>query len=149
MPHCSAQFATAFPISIRCTTCRLNWFAVTGPAKLTSGYNAAGDRSSLVDSKGGTVLSTFDAKHQLTSRSQSAIGVRVEYAYNQNGDRSESRRYNAAAGGALVGKTIYGYDFARRLTNENHLLGATTVMAYANAYDGAGRIQSETRHKSS
>src|SRR5438309_8991824 len=87
---------------------------------LTSGYDAAGNRTSLADNLGGQNAYTFDVRNWLTELTQSGTGVapkRVDFAYDAAGRRTGLTRYADLAGAQTVLVSSYSYDNADRLTD--------------------------------
>ena len=117
---------------------------------LTMGYDAAGYRTSVADSQGGTVASVYDAGGRLTRRSFSGGSLptmRIDLGYNNRDQLTSLSRYADLAGTQLVGTTALAYDNAGNLTNLQHKDGAGSNLAnYVNIFDVDNRITSETRN---
>ena len=118
---------------------------------LTSGYDPAGNRTSLTDGLGGVNGSTYDVRDELTSLTQSGTGVtpkRADFAYDAAGRRTSLTRYSDLAGATTVLATAYAYDAADRLTSLTHetaLTGGTVVASSGYTLDNADRLTSESR----
>jgi len=97
-------------------------------AALTFGYDAAGNRTSVLDSGGGVTTITFDAVNQQTSEEFGGPGLtrvkdtrkvtgngglRFDYAHTARGDVASLTRYSDLAGTSVVGTTAYQYDAGR------------------------------------
>jgi RHS repeat-associated protein len=121
----------------------------TGPSTtLTYTYDAAGNRLSVTDNLGARVVSTYDPRNLLTSQTwqgSSIDPIKVEYSYDQRGDRTETKRFADTAGTQLVGRTTYNNDASQRLTSLTHFNGSNAVLAdYQYAYNLANQLTSET-----
>jgi RHS repeat-associated protein len=118
---------------------------------LTSGYDNAGNRTSMTDSLGGVTGYAYDSRNQLTSLTQSGTGVapkRADFTYDGAGRRTSLTRYSDLAGSTTVLATAYTYDDANRLTGLTHetaLSGGTVRASYGYTLDAADRLTSESR----
>ncbi|MFO0804139.1 MAG: RHS repeat-associated core domain-containing protein [Gemmataceae bacterium] len=115
---------------------------------LTFGYDAVGNRTSVVDSKGGRATMTFDARNLQTAEELGGTGVtpiRETRTYTDAGRLDTTTRYKSSLMWTSVGSTTHAYDAAGRLTGITHKDGMMTALAsYAYAYDAADRLTSET-----
>lgn len=118
---------------------------------LTYTYDRAGNRLSVIDNLGVRVDSTYDPRNLLTSQTWQGGGidsVRVEYAYNARGNRTEVERFADALGSQLIGRSTSEYDALQRLTELTHLNATGTVLAnYDHTYDAASSLTSETYNR--
>ena len=89
----------------------------------------------------------YDADHRLTSRSyQDAHSqLRIDLAYNSDGELSAEARYADLAGTELSGTSALSYDPAERTAAIVHSNASGQVLAsFGYQYDSAGRLASET-----
>jgi choice-of-anchor C domain-containing protein len=117
---------------------------------LTYGYDANGNRKSVVDNFGVRVDSVYSDRNELLSRTMQGGGVsaaRVEFEYADNGERKLLERFSDATGTNLVGSTSYAYfanGLSKTITHKNAAGG--TLVNYDYLYDLAGRLKSEVHH---
>ncbi len=113
---------------------------------LTYGHDLAGNVTSILDSLGGQVTSTFDGSNRLTSRSLTGVSnpLSATFGYNSDSQLTSIQRYNDGVFGTSAGSTALGYDDAGNLTSETHSFTGGSV-AYTNTFDAANRITSEVR----
>lgn len=114
---------------------------------LTYRYDAAGNRISVNDNRGTRVDSMYDPRNLLMRQTwQGGVNpIRVEYSYDQRGDRTETRRFADLAGTQLAGRTTYSYDALQRLTALTHFNGANAALAdYQYAYNLANQLIRKT-----
>lgn len=117
---------------------------------LTYGYDANGNRNSVVDNTGVRVDSTYDDRNQLESRTWQGGGIdaaKVVFDYFDNGERKSLDRYADATGSNKIGSSAYDYwrnGLSKTITHAN---GASQVLAnYDYQYDTAGRLTQESHH---
>ena len=117
---------------------------------LTISHDAAGYRTSVADSQGGTIGSVYDAGGRLTRRTFSGGSLptmRIDLGYNNRDQLTSLNRYADLAGTQLVGTSALAYDNAGNLTNLQHKDGSGANLAnYVNVFDANNRITSETRN---
>jgi YD repeat-containing protein len=115
---------------------------------LTMSYDLADNRTKVVDSRGGEVVSTFDGLNRLTSRTLSVDGIaqqKANWAFTASGDRLHlTRQAWDGTTWDTIGTTSYGSDALGRLTSITHADGATTIAKYEYANDDADRITALT-----
>ena len=126
---------------------------------LGSAYDAAGNRTSLSATIGGTAdfvnAYTYDdlnRQTQITQGPGTATGhdavddKLVNFTYNADGQLASIDRFNDLTGlsGDRVATSAYGYDDFGRLTGLTHTAadGSTTYAAYAWTYDAASQVTS-------
>jgi hypothetical protein len=112
-------------------------------------YDAAGNRTTVADSKGGTTTGTFDALNRPTGREVGGAGAtkhKVTWSYTADGQSDTTTRYTwTGSAFASVGTTTYAYDAADRVTGLRHADGAGNPLAlYTFAYDAANRLTGES-----
>ena len=116
---------------------------------LTYGYDPAGNRTSLDDTKGGRTSYVYDARNELVTLTQSGTGVaakRVDLSYDAAGRMTTLTRDSNLAGTTIVLRSVYGYDNADRLVTLTHKTsGGTVRVSYADTLDNAGRLTQEVR----
>jgi RHS repeat-associated protein len=117
---------------------------------LTMNYDAAGNRTSVLDSQGGTTTSAYDALNRVTSRqltAPAATQLRFDLSYTNRDQLSGVTRYSDVTGNNVVGMTSYGYDTPGRVTSVVHKNAAGATLSYYNAgYDNVDRTTGETWH---
>ena len=129
----------------------LRTFMGTG-VSIGYGYDAAGNRISMVDSREGMddVEYVYDALNRLTDVTYSESEKTIHYGYDNNGNRTSM--LDAEAGETVYhydsmnrldylddpdeGRTTYGYDVGSRLTDMTYPNGTWTHYTY----DAANRI---------
>ena len=89
---------------------------------LTFSYDAASNRTQVVDNKGGTFASSYDVLDRLSSRSldTSTGDVRVDYAYTVRDRIDTVSRFTNLAGTISAGTSKSTYDPSDRLTGIAH-----------------------------
>jgi YD repeat-containing protein len=114
-------------------------------------YDAAGNRTQLAAAIGGTADFvtdyTYDALHRMTrieqhgaSGGNAVAEKRVDLAYDAASQWQSITRYADLAATKLVATSNYAFDAAGRLTNLDHVQGATTLAGYSWTYDVGSRI---------
>ena len=86
---------------------------------LTVGYDAAGDRTLVQDSKGGVETMFYDTANRLTSVQFGGTGqtpLRADFGYDNRNEMTSQTRYSDLAGTTVVGTTSYAFDTAGRET---------------------------------
>ncbi|WP_165234108.1 FG-GAP-like repeat-containing protein [Aquisphaera insulae] len=116
---------------------------------LTYGYDAASNRTSLSDSKGGLTSYTYDARNEVVTITQSGTSIsskRVDFAYDNARRMTTITRYSDLTGSTKVQTSAYGYDAGNRVTTiTDTTSGGTTRVQYAYTYDAANRVTQEVR----
>lgn len=121
--------------------------ATSAGMTLTYQYDVAGNRISVSDNQGTRVDSVYDPRNLLTRQTwQGRVNpIRVEYSYDQRGNRTETRRFADLVGTQLVGRTTYSYDALQRLTALSHFNSANAVLVdYQYTYNLANQLIHET-----
>ena len=130
-------------------------------ALLSSGYDAAGNRTWLSATIGGTAdfvnTYSYDALNRETQVTQGASAIAghdgvdsklVNFTYNADGQLASIDRFNDLTGssGDRVATSVYGYDHFGRLTSLTQTAadGTTTYAAYTWAYDADSQVKSFT-----
>src|SRR5439155_6992466 len=115
---------------------------------LTMGYDAAGDRTEVDDSLGGTTTSLYDPLNRLTDRHFGGTGqtpLHVALGWTAQDQLGTVNRYDDHSGSTLVGTSSYSYDSAMRATALVHKDGSGNALAsYLYGYDAGNRLTSET-----
>jgi RHS repeat-associated protein len=115
---------------------------------LTPTYDLANNRTLVQDSFGGTTTRTYDVLNRVTTmqfNGTSTTTLREDFGWTVRDQVATQTRYSDLAGSTKIGYSTFIYDPVRRLTNLQHQNGSGTVLAnYANVYDLASRITSET-----
>lgn len=138
-------WATSYPsMGTGDYTLRIDDGSVPG-LTLEYAYDAAGNVTSVVDSRGGTTQYGYDGLNRVTWITQTGAGVadkRVGFTYDDAGQMTGIARYADLAGTVLVASSSYTYDptVAGRLTALTHSKGVTVLAAYTWVFDDAGRI---------
>lgn len=100
---------------------------------LTYAYSPTGDTVTMTDTSGGTQVSSFDKRGRLTTREQTASGMRVTFGYDSNGDRTtEVREGKSGASWVGAGSTLSQFDGYGRVT----LIQASTQRGSSSASIG-------------
>jgi YD repeat-containing protein len=117
---------------------------------LTYGYDAASNRTSLDDSKGGLTSYTYDVRNELVTITQSGTGVtakRADFAYDAGQRMTTLTRYSDLAGTTTVLISAYKFDKANRLTGiTDKTSGGTVRVSYSYTLDNANRVTQEVRN---
>ncbi len=117
---------------------------------LTRVYDNEGNRTAVYDNFGVRVDSVYSDRNELLSKTWSGGGideVRVDFAYNDRGDRVTTDRFADLAGTQRVGRSAMEYDDSGRTTGITHLDALDAVIAdYDYVYDLANRLVQETHH---
>jgi RHS repeat-associated protein len=122
---------------------------VTEPFGLSLGYSYdnAGNQTQVLDSKGGTTVSTYDSDNFLTRRTYQgqSLTFRFDFSNNQEGWNTTLTRYTDLNGTTLVAKSVYGYDSVGQVTSvlSTDPTGAT-INKFVYSLDSADRLTSET-----
>ena len=112
-------------------------------------YDVRGYRTGVTDTLGGTTASTYDDAGRLVTRTftDGTTSLREDLGYDARDERTNESRYADLAGTVLAGTTVRGYDDAGNLTGLQYKDGSgATISDYANVFDAADRIASETRN---
>lgn len=121
------------------------------PVTLTYSYNAMGNITEIRDNLGVSVISTYDFRNNLVTRSMSGTGVgdgaAVKMDYDTNGERRNILRFDDAARSRTAGSTDFTY-FKNGLVKSIDHTSATgsLISAYGYVYDALNRLQQETHH---
>jgi RHS repeat-associated protein len=117
---------------------------------ITSGYDAAGRRTSVGDNLGVTVGSNYDSRGLLERRTWQGGGLdaaRIDFRYNDAGQRTELERFSDLSSANRIGRTTYGYDPQGRENDIVHRDAVDAVLAdYDYLFDLADQLASETHH---
>jgi RHS repeat-associated protein len=105
---------------------------VTAGATTTYGYDASGNRTSLVNPAGNTVTSAYDGAKRLVAVTYSDVsttnctvaGTSYDTCYGYNVDGTRSQMVDS------TGTTTYAYDNAGRVTSVTDSNGSTVTYAY-------------------
>ena len=112
--------------------------------RLDYGYDENGNRTSVTDSLGVTVSSSYDSRNQLSGQSWfggGIDGVRTEVLRDARGLRTSLSRFDDEAGGSLISRTSYEYDAKARLTRLAHQNALDSVLAdYEFTWDVADQL---------
>ena len=90
---------------------------------LTFGYDKAGNRETIQDSKGGVTTVVFDVLNRQSSEQLGGSGVgqtRFDYAYNARGERTSEVRFSDTAGTTRVGTVTYDHDADEGFSGQNY-----------------------------
>ena len=113
-------------------------------------YDAEGNRTAVYDNFGVRVDSVYSDRNELSSKLWSGGGIdeaRVDFEYNDRGDRISTTRYSDLAGMQQVGSSSFEYDDSGRTTGITHLDAVDGVIAdYDYVYDLANQLIQETHH---
>ncbi len=118
----------------------------TAPTLLTNTYDAADNRTFVVDSFNGTTTRAYDALNRVTTMMYSgqSANLREDFAYTARDQQSFLTRYSNLAATVTVGTTSMGYDAVGRLTNLQHKDSSNANIAnYTHTYDAASRVTTE------
>ena len=124
---------------------------LTPSVTLTQQFDAAGDRTQLAATIGGTAdfvnNYTYDLLGEMTQVTQSGVSggnavaqKRVDFAYGSVGQLGSATRYADLAGMELVATGSYGYDQFGRLTSLDYSQGQTTLVNHGWSYDADGDV---------
>ncbi len=117
---------------------------------LNFAYDAVGNLVSVADNSGVQVVSSYDERDLLVSRSWFGSGIdsaRVDFDYNIRGDQTETRRFADLAGTQQIGRSAFDYDAKGRLIDIVHRDALDAVFAnYDYYFDAADQLVSETHH---
>ena len=113
---------------------------------LTNVYDAADNRISVTDNKGGVTTSTYDGLNRLTSRELSGTGItplKAIWDYDTAGNVSKLTRQT---NGVTVGTTDTSHDILYRTTEIHHkdAAGVTLGKYEYTSYDAGDRLLSQT-----
>jgi RHS repeat-associated protein len=115
---------------------------------LSYGYDAAGNRTVLLDNQGGTTSYVYDALNRVTAEEFTASGqptLCVSLTYSARDQVATETRYDDLAMTMSAGMSSYVYDAAGRLTSLTQTSGSGAVLAsYAYSYNQASRLTAET-----
>jgi YD repeat-containing protein len=116
-------------------------------ADLTMTYDADGHRTVVQDQFGGVTTSMYDGDGNLTEEETGGVGLtplRINYAYNADGEVTGETRYSNLAGTTVVATTTLAYDAAGNITGQiDKTGGGTSIANYTNIYDADNEITSE------
>jgi len=116
---------------------------------LTYTYNTEGNQLTVTDNFGVAVDSVYDELEQLTGRTWQGGGIdpaRIDFVYNDRGDRTSTERFSDLAGTQRIGSSIFDYDESGRTTGITHLDAFDAAIAdYDYTYDLANQLIQETR----
>ena len=135
----------------RVTEITQNIAGLTSEVIFTQEYDAAGQRTRLAATVGGTAdfvtdyvydaLGQIDSIKQYGTTGGNAVAEKyVDFAFDATGRADSLNRYADLAGTDLVAETDYLFDHAGRLTDLTHSKGATTLADYDFGYDLAGQL---------
>ena len=119
---------------------------------LTMGYDAAGDRTLLEDSLGGTILSTYDTNQELTTETYIQSGtdeMEISQAYNWQGQVTEQADYSYYSGDwHLIATENTSYNAQGQVSSiTQYSNGASeTIADYSMEYDGDQELTQQTDH---
>src|SRR6202158_5325471 len=108
---------------------------------------SVGNQTQVVDSLGGTTVSTYDTDNYLTRRTYQgqSLTLRMDFANNKEGWNTTLTRYSDLAGTTLVATTINGYDNIGQVTSvQSKDASNATINKFIYALDTADRLTSET-----
>jgi RHS repeat-associated protein len=114
---------------------------------LTFTWDDADRLVAIDDSEGGAIDLEYDNANRNTVRKfdDGVTEVRLDLVYNGRGQVTQVKRYSDVAATTLVGKTVYTFDDAARLTRIDHQDdSATTLDDFDYQYDDANRVTQET-----
>jgi YD repeat-containing protein len=112
---------------------------------LTSTYDANGNRISVGDNLGVTVVSTYDDRNRLDTRGWEGLSATdaalVNFDYYGNGLLKDLTRYSDLTETTKVGQSKYTYDASGRSDTITHLNAIDQVLAsYSYQYDRANQL---------
>jgi RHS repeat-associated protein len=114
---------------------------------LRNAYDANGQRTSVADNLGVQVLSAYDSRGWLKTRSWSGLPTdnpRIEFRHLANGRLADMQRFLNGSQGNLIAETGYNYDQSGRVVGITHANGnGTTISAYQYSYDSANQATTQ------
>jgi RHS repeat-associated protein len=112
---------------------------------LTYGYDDIGNVTSVSDSAGATTSFVFDGGRVVRKTYQDGTNeLRVDFAYDDNGNLQTETRFSDLAGTQLVGTTEYSYDGNRLMEIVYKDSTGAVIGDFSYTYDDAERLASET-----
>jgi RHS repeat-associated protein len=117
---------------------------------LTYAYDELGNIHETSDDSGVSVTSFYNDRNlpvRLEWQGGGISPVRADFDYDDDGRRTETRRYSDLAGTTLIGRSTFGYDAQGRLYDIVHRDALDAVLAdYDLLYDIADQLESATHH---
>lgn len=114
------------------------------------GYDAVGNRTSVIDNKGGITASKFDNLNRLVERSVEINGtnsIKAEWGFDSKGDQTTSTKSAWVSGAwSTVGQSTFTFDDLGRETGIIHQNSDKTVTFgdYQYLFDAADRVTQMT-----
>ena len=117
---------------------------------LTREFDKEGNRTSIFDNSGVRIDSAYSDRNELVSKLWYGGDIdeaRVDFAYNERGERIATERFSDLAGLNRVGRSATSYDATGRESVITHRDGLENVIAdYDYVYDFANQLTQESHH---
>ncbi|MCA9213548.1 MAG: Ig-like domain-containing protein [Planctomycetales bacterium] len=117
---------------------------------MTWEYDKEGNRTAVYDNSGVRVDSIYSDRNELLSKLWHGGGIddaRVDFSYNERGERVATERYSDLNGTNSVGRSAMAYDNSGRASGITHLDSVDGIIAdYDYLYDFANQLIQELNH---